>query len=561
MNKHLPSLKNTVGSKKCGPGRQRRLSFFLWIRACAIKSYQRNRSLCLSSFALFPLTLEAAVFEVNTLSDSSAAGLSLRSAIAQASGNDTIIFDPLLADGTLQLTQGEIVIDADGIAVVGPADGPITISASSSSRIFNVPSGSNASLSNLVLTGGSPGFERGGAILNEGRLFVTNCLLSGNETESVGGAIANNNGGSLTITNSSLVNNFGGYNGGAISSVSSTLSLYGCTLSGNRGTGGEGGGGGAINSTSSETTIINSTITGNSTGLYGGGVYSGGPGFLSIANSIISGNYSDSVERRQNISEDGRNALNEVFSNGIPLMDDTSNLIAEAPSTIFASTSTFTTPEGNTFEGGALADNGGNIPTVLISEGGPARSGSLSSVPLDILDLDNDNDTSEPLPFDARGLLRISGGSVDIGALEIQENVDVIELECDGDLDQDGKGNLLEFIIGTNPLVADAGDPRDPVLSVDDDGLLNLRFGRAANLPGGLSFQILRSFDLTENSFVEVASYQSLNDVLTINPTLSGLAFTIDGDGFFVFSDEIEAEAAFYQLRLDCGGSSTFAFP
>ena len=90
---------------------------------------------------------------------------------------------------------------------------------------------------------------------------------------------------------------------------------------------------------------------------------------------------------------------------------------------------------------------------------------------------------------------------------------------------------------------------------------MNLRFGRAANLPGGLSFQILRSFDLTENSFVEVASYQSLNDVLAINPTLSGLAFTIDGDGFFVFSDEVEAEAVFYQLRLDCGGSSTFAFP
>ena len=556
MNKHLPSLKNTVGSKECGPGRQRRLSFFLWIRACAIKSYQRNRSLCLSSFALFPLTLEAVIFEINTLTESS-----LRGAIAQASSNgedDTIVFNPLFAGGTLQLTQGEIVISGtDRIAIVGPADGPLTISASSSSRIFNVQSGGNASLFNLVLTGGSlgvsPGETDGAAISNEGRLFVTNCLLSNNETDGAGGAIANYSGGSLTITNSSLVNNCSGYYGGAISSVGGNLSLYGCTFSGNRSKASEFGGGGAINSFDSETTIINSTITGNSTGLYGGGIYSAGSlGLLSIENSIISGNYSDTFEGVQR---------DNVRNFGSPLVDDTSNLIDQVPSAVFASTTTFSSPAGYTFTGGTLADNGGNIPTVLISEGGPARSGSLASVPLDILDLDNDNDTSEPLPFDARGLLRISGGSVDIGAVEIQEDVSVLELECGGDLDRDGKANLLEFIIGTNPLVADAGDPRDPMLSIDDGGRLSFRFGRAANLPDGISFQILRSFDLTANSFVEVASYQSLNNVLATNSTLSGLAFAIDGDGFFVFSDEVEAETVFYRLRLDCGGSSTFVFP
>ena len=38
MNKYLPSLKNNIGPNKGGVGRQRRLSFFLWMRDCAIRS-------------------------------------------------------------------------------------------------------------------------------------------------------------------------------------------------------------------------------------------------------------------------------------------------------------------------------------------------------------------------------------------------------------------------------------------------------------------------------------------------------------------------------------------
>ena len=79
MNKHLPSLKSQ--NQPHGPGRQRRLSFFLWIRDCAIKSLHAGGGLALAAVGLVPFSARAAEFTVDTLSDNDADGSTLREEI------------------------------------------------------------------------------------------------------------------------------------------------------------------------------------------------------------------------------------------------------------------------------------------------------------------------------------------------------------------------------------------------------------------------------------------------------------------------------------------------
>ena len=74
---------------------------------------------------------------------------------------------------------------------------------------------------------------------------------------------------------------------------------------------------------------------------------------------------------------------------------------------------------GPTFQAGALADNGGPVQTVAILEGGDADgTGSNAALPQDPQDLDGDGNTTEALPFDARGGQRVVGANVDVGAFE-----------------------------------------------------------------------------------------------------------------------------------------------
>src|SRR5262249_29797396 len=68
---------------------------------------------------------------------------------------------------------------------------------------------------------------------------------------------------------------------------------------------------------------------------------------------------------------------------------------------------------------GTLADHGGPVQTIAIKQGGAAHDAGDNAAA--VYDHDGDPATAAvPIPTDARGLARVSGASVDIGAMAIQ---------------------------------------------------------------------------------------------------------------------------------------------
>ncbi|MBC7818956.1 MAG: hypothetical protein IAG10_18870, partial [Planctomycetaceae bacterium] len=187
------------------------------------------------------------------------------------SGADTIQFDPsLTASGpaTITLAGTELLIKSD-LTINGPGADRLTISGNNASRIFNIndadASNTNTvSISGLKLTGGQTtnSMGAGGAIRNLENLTLAQCVISGNRADVSGGA--------------------GVYNAG-------TLDMSQSTIHGNTGTGTASGAGIWSRGTTAATTITQSTISGNTTDGYGGGIYNS-YGNLVVTQSSISGN-------------------------------------------------------------------------------------------------------------------------------------------------------------------------------------------------------------------------------------------------------------------------------
>ena len=172
---------------------------------------------------------------------------SLRAVLATAAGTagpDVITFDPAVftrataATNTITLTSAELVVgDTAGVTIDATAiPGGVTLSGSNARRLFTVAAGGNLDLRGLTLTGGNPGANDGGAILNEGKLSLTNCTLTGNACAAGGGgggAIRSSGAGSaLALTHCTVTGNTGNYGGGIFAS-NGTMSFVHATISGN----------------------------------------------------------------------------------------------------------------------------------------------------------------------------------------------------------------------------------------------------------------------------------------------------------------------------------------
>jgi hypothetical protein len=189
-------------------------------------------------------------------------------------------------------------------------------------------------------------------------------------------------GAKLTLNNLTVTNgNVGGGFGGGIFNEG-TLTVTNSTLSGNTGYGG-----GVYNSGTA--TVTNSTLSGNAAA-EGGGIWN--TGTATLKNTIVAN------------SPSGNNCYGPITVGGYNLDSD--------------NTCGFGT-SNNSLSGvdpmlGPLADNGGPTETHALLEGSPAINKGNNAFAVD--------PDGNPLQFDQRGqgFARIVGGSVDIGAFEVQ---------------------------------------------------------------------------------------------------------------------------------------------
>ncbi|WP_434684526.1 DUF4347 domain-containing protein [Pseudanabaena minima] len=418
-----------------------------------------NSGVVFSSQAQHSFNSRLVTFTTTNINDSGAG--SLRQAILDANalaGADDIRFDPTGIFATPQiinLTSGTIDISQD-LTVQGTGASNLTISGNNTFRIFNITAG-NVTFDGLTITNGRG--VTGGGISNNGvgTLTVSNSNVSGNSVTNSGGGLFTNTG-NLTVINSTVSNNTSNADGGGIVSRGGALTITNSTVSNNRSLN---SGGGGIVSDGTTLTLTNSTVSGNTTclvagcvagGIYignngtisnstisgnssfgdGGGIFSNG-GVVTITNSTITNNISDSLN---NDSGNGGGIFafpgNLTISNSIvagnfdspnnaglgtinpdvsgSFIDGGNNLIGDSTGSVNFTISTLVGTAANRLNPqlAPLANNGGPTQTHALLTGSPA--------------LDAGNNALIPVAVntDQRGLLRIFGGIVDIGAFEFQ---------------------------------------------------------------------------------------------------------------------------------------------
>lgn len=322
-------------------------------------------------------------------------------------------------------------------------------------RFFNC-----SMLHNTSVSGGGAVFVR-----NSGDLFCRSCLFKGN-TAFWGGAILTENPSRVALESCSLIDNRAANAGAAIYSQGE-LNAINTTFSENRA---KGSGGAVLHegiASSDTATFIHCTIAGNFAAL-GGGIAGVSP--VVLINSVVSGNEA--------------NTDPDIDVN-IPLTESGNNLIGGDPKLA---------PVGY---------YGGELLTVLPLAGSPVIDAGAS--------------LSGPTYADQRGLPRISGATVDIGAVEVGplRIVDTKDNVIDA---EDGKTSLKEAILQSvepgariqfNPEVFTGPDGADNRILMEGEFIGNKHLSiDATNISGGVQlfgpeapfFLNLGAVDLTVQS-------------------------------------------------------------
>ena len=188
-----------------------------------------------------------------------------------------------LSNSTLSIPSGTTVtIDLGGFTL----DRKLTERGKGGGQVITVRSGATLILSNGTLKGGWGG--NGGGIANEsGTVTLNNVTITGCTGDDSGGGICNL-GGTLTMTGGALTNNtcndHGDPTGGAgiFNASGATATLTGVTVTGNRVV--TKGGGGICNY--GTMTLDGCTITGNTCGKNGGGIYNFGTATLNMKGAM-----------------------------------------------------------------------------------------------------------------------------------------------------------------------------------------------------------------------------------------------------------------------------------
>lgn len=360
----------------------------------------------------------------------------------------------MLADSTLTNNWA-----AFGGVIANREGGLVTLSGSSFTQNIATDTGGaveNSDLGALDVTDSifsANSANKGGAIWNRGPSTISNSALNGNSANWWGGAIAKGLA-TMTIAGSTLSENWSGTSGGSIDNSlwatlfiegstifdnatdyvggtienfgSSTLELTSTTFSGNH----AGRSGGAIRNWSSTLRTTNSTIILNRSDTDGNGVGNGGGIYNSSAallnNTIDAGNLLGLTES---------DSANDIAGDGVDA-DSAHNLIGDAATGGGLTDGV----SGNILGvyGSGIINLGAVLDTNLADKGGPTLTHALvpGSPALNAGDNDQAVDAEGlPLAYDQRGdgFARICGGTVDIGALEVQPQTVQIDVKPGGD--------------------------------------------------------------------------------------------------------------------------------
>ena len=207
---------------------------------------------------------------------------------AAGSGDDTIVFTPLLSYSTISLTAGALAVNTP-IAIAGSGQ---TIDAGGNSRVFTIAS-TTFGASDLTLTNGhATGTSKSGGALSADASAVTlsRVIISGNNADFDAGAIYSN-GGSLRLADCTIQGNSalsGSHSTGGIVVDAATLDISNTLIDSNSGTKV-----GGLRLISSQTTARQSAFSNNTaqcTHAYcAGGVYASG-GTVDMVGMTITGN-------------------------------------------------------------------------------------------------------------------------------------------------------------------------------------------------------------------------------------------------------------------------------
>jgi sugar lactone lactonase YvrE len=186
-------------------------------------------------------------------------GVSLREAIADAAASgtpETISFAPALSGQTITLANGRLLVgkslqinaSALPLGITIDANGAVT-----NHQVLEIEAGKTVTMDSLTITGGR---GPGAGIRNRGILILNRSAVIGNHAPGNYGGGIFNEGGTLTVTNSTVANNSGYVGGGIFSDGTATFTHT--TIAANAADFG-----GGLWRASSTTTITNTIIAGN----------------------------------------------------------------------------------------------------------------------------------------------------------------------------------------------------------------------------------------------------------------------------------------------------------
>ena len=454
----------------------------------------------LSVIAAPPVDLEVDNIGDEVDGDFSANQLTLREAVQLANlqtDTNMITFAQTLADSTITLGGTQLDI-TQNVTITGLGATQLTIDANNASRIFDVAMGTTASISGITFVNGnaigSLAEGDGGAIRNFGTLTVTDSVLMNNTAQQDGGAIDSAN--TLTVSNTTIMNNTAGRDSGAIDSFGTTTILS-STISGNSAA----VLGGAIYHDGT-LTVTNSTLSGNSAGSEGGAIRNA-DGTVTVVNSTIALNRADSDGDSMGtgggiatFDDNGTSTTlyntlvvgNVTGATGSDTADDLAGKAAEAGSSnnIVSEDADNQLPDNNgnqvvadvsTVIDTTLQNNGGATQTHLIQLPGPAVNAGDNSRAT------NDGSTGgTALATDQRGASfpRIFDTTVDIGAVELQDTTlsDLSVTMTDGDA-----ANVFGSLIVYTITVSNAGSNANGV-TLTETLASNVQFNAASSTAG-----------------------------------------------------------------------------